>query len=304
MSKFLSRNKIVIIFILGVVAIAGATLISSAPSTSNSTGTLSNSPKVEGVSLKDKVVISEIVDGDTVVTKKGRRIRLLGIDADERGKRCFLEAKQRLQKLVKGEQVRLKKGENNKDKYDRFLRFLFKEGVNINKKLVKEGLVETSFMPEQKLYKEGMTNLEEKARENNTGCEWSEQNPIKENLSNDKTSSGFSFVELTKSNTGLSVINPCSAADHIGEKIIIEGRPIGTYYDESSNTAFINFGKPYPDNCFTAVVFSSNLQHFSENPADLYRAKFLRIQGTIKEHKDKPEIIIKNPSQVEVGKSN
>jgi micrococcal nuclease len=50
------------------------------------------------------------------------------------------------------------------------------------------------------------------------------------------------------------------------------------------------------------VIFSSDQFKFVENPEKYYDQKNLRIRGKIQEYQGKPEIILKEPSQIEVGK--
>lgn len=299
--NFLSRNKNVIAIIIGAIIIAGGMIYSDIRSVS-SVPTNFEGAKQEQTekTLPNEAVITKVIDGDTVVAEGGKTIRLLGIDTDERGKKCFLEAKQRLEDLVLGEKVRLERGKENKGKYDRFLRFLFAHGENVSRNLVREGYAVARFMPGQHTYRDEITSAEEKALNNEVGCKWGGENTIKENP--DIDIGKVSFNKLTQSGTDLEIIKPCSADSYMGKEMIVEGVPSGTYHDRSSDTVFINFGEPYPNHCFTAVIFSSNLQYFPETVTDYYRNKALRIRGKIKKYKGKPEIVLEKPSQVEVGK--
>lgn len=65
---------------------------------------------------------------------------------------------------------------------------------------------------------------------------------------------------------------------------------------------FLNFGRPYPNQCFSAVIFNSDLYKFVENPEKFYDEKIVRIKGKIQQYQVKPEIILKEPDQIEVGK--
>ena len=114
--------------------------------------------------------VSRIIDGDTVVVN-GESVRLLGIDADERGYDCYKEAKERLEELILNKEVRLEKDRRDKDRYDRYLRYIFIEEENINLKLVEEGLAIARFY-EDKKYKKEILDAEKKARVNKKGCKW------------------------------------------------------------------------------------------------------------------------------------
>jgi endonuclease YncB( thermonuclease family) len=114
--------------------------------------------------------VTKIIDGDTIVVG-GEHIRLLGIDADERGYDCYFEAKKRLEELVLNKEVELEKDETNKDQYDRFLRYVILDGENINLRLVIEGLAIARFYDDRRYQKEIMA-AEKIAREVKIGCKW------------------------------------------------------------------------------------------------------------------------------------
>lgn len=125
----------------------------------------------------EKGFVSKVIDGDTVVIN-GESIRLLGIDADERGYECYNQAKKRLEELVLNKEILMESDERDKDIYERYLRYLFveikngkEEMININLKLVEEGFAIARFY-ENKKYKKEIINAEQVARENNVGCKW------------------------------------------------------------------------------------------------------------------------------------
>ncbi len=127
-------------------------------------------PLVVGGDLEKKMV-TRVIDGDTVVVEGGESVRLLGIDADERGDPCYAAAKDRLEELVLNKEVTLEMGIEDKDIYDRYLRHIILDGENINLKLVEEGLAIARFYSDVK-YKEEIVSAEKTAMENKTGCKW------------------------------------------------------------------------------------------------------------------------------------
>ena len=58
--------------------------------------------------------VERVVDGDTLVLGNGERVRLIGINAPEKGEPCFGEAKKALQEMVENKQVFLQKDEVRK----------------------------------------------------------------------------------------------------------------------------------------------------------------------------------------------
>ncbi|MEK6873121.1 MAG: thermonuclease family protein [Nanoarchaeota archaeon] len=120
--------------------------------------------------------VTKVIDGDTVVVG-GESIRLLGIDTNERGEKCYKEAKIRLEELVLNKEIKLERDVKDKDQYKRLLRYVFveenEEGlINVNLILVGEGLAIARFY-EDKKYKKEILETETKARENKIGCKWS-----------------------------------------------------------------------------------------------------------------------------------
>lgn len=72
--------------------------------------------------------VRRVVDGDTFHLTNGARVRLLEIDAPERGgasPELGEAARRALEALVKGREVRLEAGGRVRDRYDRFLCYAF-----------------------------------------------------------------------------------------------------------------------------------------------------------------------------------
>lgn len=123
----------------------------------------------------EKGFVSKVIDGDTVVVN-GESVRLLGIDADERGYPCFNAAKKRIEELILDREVVLETDGEDKDQYERYLRYLILDGKNINLQLVEEGLAVARFYPANKKYRTEILGAEQNARELKIGCKWSEEN--------------------------------------------------------------------------------------------------------------------------------
>lgn len=96
-----------------------------------------------------------------------------------------------------------------------------------------------------------------------------------------------------------NVINWADASKHIGQTKTVEGTIVRTFRS-STNTIFLNFHDPY-QGYFCGVIFASDLSSFPFKPEDVYRGKEVRISGLIKLYQGAPEIIVENPSQIEVA---
>ncbi|MBS3090751.1 thermonuclease family protein [Candidatus Pacearchaeota archaeon] len=121
----------------------------------------------------DRTIVTNVIDGDTIVISGGERVRLLGIDTPEKGEFFYKESKARLEELIENKNVTLEKEGDNKDKYDRLLRYIFLNDTNINLQMVEEGLAICYFYEKSK-YQEACKNLEENAMQNKIG-RWQEK---------------------------------------------------------------------------------------------------------------------------------
>jgi micrococcal nuclease len=120
-----------------------------------------------------EVMVTRIIDGDTVVVEGGYHVRLLGMDADEKGSPCYAAARDRLGELVLDREVYLEADTQDTDQYDRYLRYLILDGGNVNLMMVQEGLAIARFYPENVKYREEITAAEKEAMDNRIGCKWS-----------------------------------------------------------------------------------------------------------------------------------
>jgi len=294
------ENKIIITIILAALIIASSIFFSIrltgniVDTEYNSELSSTNNDNNEENDLIGMHIVTKIIDGDTIIVE-GKNVRLLGIDTDESGYPCYTTAKERLEELVLNKEVILEKDQTNKDQYQRYLRYIFLDNNNINLKLVEEGLAIARFYPEDIKYKEKIIEAETQARENKKGCKWDKEEQTKpKEINNDDD-----WSKLIPEDVELDIIGACNAGNYIGKEKIIEGRIVDAYRSKT-NTIFLNFEKPYPNSCFTAVIFSSDIYKFPENPENYYYGKTARISGKIKEYEGIPEIILKSVEQIEI----
>lgn len=251
-------------------------------------------PDLPSLSGGEERVVTKVIDGDTFLIEGGYSVRILGIDADEKGYPCYERAKKRLEELILGKKIRLEKGKENIDKYCRYLRYPIIEGKNIALTLIEEGLVVARVSKKDK-YSQEIIEKEKKARESKIGCKWEKDILVEKEQIED-----FLWNNLTEEKTGLKVVNACGAENYYGKEMIVQGKIVSSYRSKKNNV-FLNFEKPYPDQCFSVVIFSSDLSNFGPNPEDYYLEKTVRVKGKIKEYKKKPEIILNHSDQIEIG---
>lgn len=86
-------------------------------------------------------VVTSVVDGDTLDVEGVGRVRLVGIDTPEVGECGYDQARERLSDLVLGEPVTLvTAGVDDRDRYDRLLRYVDVDGADAGLVLLEEGL--------------------------------------------------------------------------------------------------------------------------------------------------------------------
>jgi len=124
---------------------------------------------------EETVLVTRVVDGDTIEIEGGQRVRYIGIDTPEskhpsKPVQCFSkEATERNKELVEGKEVQLEKDVNNTDRYGRLLRYVYVNGEMVNKTLVSEGFAAASAYPPDIKYQEVFDAAQRIAEQENRG---------------------------------------------------------------------------------------------------------------------------------------
>ncbi len=86
--------------------------------------------------------------------------------------------------------------------------------------------------------------------------------------------------------------NPRRARSHIGPTATVCGVVASTKYDAHlrSQPTFLDFGKPYPHEIFTAVIFGHDRAKFG-TPETTYEGKRVCVTGQVRNYRGKPEIM-------------
>jgi len=86
-----------------------------------------------------EVVVKKVIDGDTIDTTDGERLRLYEINAPEYPKDCLgIDAKDRMEDLVLNKKISLEK--TGKDNFGRILAYVYLDKLLINEVMTEEGL--------------------------------------------------------------------------------------------------------------------------------------------------------------------
>ena len=121
--------------------------------------------------VESSIVVSRVIDGDTIELQSGEEVRLLGINAPESGQKCYQDATNRLKVLVEGKEVVLESDEQDKDQYNRLLRYVHVGDTFVNLKMIEEGLANVYILPPNTKFKLELEQAEALAKQGD-GCLW------------------------------------------------------------------------------------------------------------------------------------
>ncbi len=170
----------------------------------------------------ETAIVERVIDGDTVVIDSGESVRLLGINAPERGENYFDEAAEFLEDMILNKTVGLEYSVTKYDKYGRLLAYLNSDGKNVNIEIIRNGFANVYILDDRK--NEGiLRNAWEECIEKNTGiCE----------KSVNKCANCIELKKLDYKNQEAIFYNKCSFDCNLdGWKIKDEGRKKYVFQD-------------------------------------------------------------------------
>jgi micrococcal nuclease len=127
-----------------------------------------------GCSKGSDIIVSKVYDGDSFVLSNGDGVRLIGIDAPEKGEPGAEEARSFLIGLIEGKHIRLEPDKENRDKYNRLLRYVYINDTFVNAEMIKNGYATTLFIPPNDKYRQEFTAFENAAKDAQKGL-WAKQ---------------------------------------------------------------------------------------------------------------------------------
>lgn len=102
---------------------------------------------------------------------------------------------------------------------------------------------------------------------------------------------------LVNAKSNASLICWDRAGQFIGQTITVTGRIVRTFRNDK--VCFLNFHNNFT-RYMSIVIFSHKFKHFPKNPDKYYLNRTVCVTGKIKEYEGKPEIILNNPTQIEL----
>jgi micrococcal nuclease len=169
---------------------------------------------------KEKTIVTKVIDGDSIITQGGEHVRLLGIDTPEKGEPYYSDATNFLKERILMKEVYLERDLDDKDQYDRLLRYVWLDDSLVNLELVQQGFAIARFYDNMK-YMNEIQEAEKQAIQNKIGI-WSQL----DNPSNTKTS--INDTQTTQ-HTNLTLTD-------VDSSCISLGCPQGTQYVASKNS--------------------------------------------------------------------
>jgi hypothetical protein len=96
-------------------------------------------------------------------------------------------------------------------------------------------------------------------------------------------------------------ITASDAGKFVGQKATVCGIVATTTFASKSKgqPTFLNIDKPYPHQLLTVLIWGSDRGKFEKSPETL-SGKEICVTGVIESYKGRPEIIVKDPSQITV----
>jgi endonuclease YncB( thermonuclease family) len=124
--------------------------------------------KIQGASDSAHMV-SEVLDGDTFDLANGDRVRLLGVNAPEKGQPYSAQSIQVLKEFVLGRQLRLESDTKERDQYSRLLSYVYVGDRMVNEELVRRGVAIVETVPPNTRHEERLKTAQRDARANCEG---------------------------------------------------------------------------------------------------------------------------------------
>ncbi len=240
----------------------------------------------EGLRMVQGGLVTEVVDGDTVLLDSGLSVRLIGTQAPKLalGRDDFEdwplagEARTALAEVALGKTVQLGYGGEEKDRYGRALAHVFIENgdapIWAQLYMVEAGWSRVYSFPDNRKCLDQLFAGEARARQARLGI-WADP-----------------YYSVRAAD------RPDALVERAGDYELVEGRVL--LAEKSGPRVYLNFGRFWKED-FTAVIEAQALRLFERDgfdPIELEGA-LVRIRGWVDE-RDGPRIEVTHPEQIEV----
>jgi endonuclease YncB( thermonuclease family) len=117
--------------------------------------------------------LRQVIDGDTIdvfINGEVERIRYIGANTPEFGEACYQQSSLANRRLVEGYELTLERDETDRDPNGRLLRYVYANGLLVERQLIAEGFAEAVRYRSDDNFYEEFVALEEAAAEQGLGC--------------------------------------------------------------------------------------------------------------------------------------
>ena len=113
----------------------------------------------------------------------------------------------------------------------------------------------------------------------------------------------FVLVIISAKYSFCQTLTPDEAAKHVGDKVKVCGKIFGGRFFETSNNAptLLNMGAAFPASPITIVIYKELRTKMGYSPETQLKDKNVCVTGTVTLHKEKPQIVITDASQLEIS---
>ena len=176
-------TKIIILAIIAIVGVISGVISKDDILATFGQNTVANTSNVEVNISSNTYEVLRVVDGDTIqIDYNGtkEKVRMIGIDTPEsvhpdenKNSENGKIASDYTKELLTGKFVALEFDVQERDKYGRFLAYVYLDGEMINKKLLHDGYAQIATYPPNVKYVDDFTEIQKEAKEAKRGL-WAE----------------------------------------------------------------------------------------------------------------------------------
>lgn len=179
-------------------------------------------------------IIDNVLDGDTIRTSGGEKIRYLGMNAPEIGEPFATEATEVNKEMVLGKKVKLIYDIQRYDKYGRTLAYVYTDNLFVNAAIVRKGFAVSQTIQPNVIKQDEILSAQKEARDSCTGmwqgvCEAQKATTKSciqitainaDALGNDNTNKNDEWIELK---------NTCSRVENLNNWLLKDSSATNSY---------------------------------------------------------------------------
>jgi len=98
----------------------------------------------------------------------------------------------------------------------------------------------------------------------------------------------------------INTISAFEADAYIGEVARVYGKIYESWYSRKNDEYYLYIGGPFPYQDFTIILDGRDARKYSWSPHRYFTDRYISVTGLISSFDGKPEMIIKNRSQIEL----